>query len=166
MFLLMLASVTFALNSVSFFFLRLLPPSHSTLIMHTGHDQSNSQVLRRARSHDGRSPNHSAGGMATRGLRAWEPIEVFSGQDGYDGAAENVGADRHETSSLLSQSSDFSPEVYELAGTPSKEDQSGEVDIRGLALLANPQFWQLFFLFGLLTGIGLMNIKWDAYREL
>ena len=32
-------------------------------------------------------------------------------------------------------------------------------DIRGLALLRTRQFWQFFILFGLLSGIGLMNIK-------
>jgi hypothetical protein len=32
-------------------------------------------------------------------------------------------------------------------------------DIRGLALLSKPEFWQLFLIMALLSGIGLMTIK-------
>ena len=44
-----------------------------------------------------------------------------------------------------------------------KSDTTGHdshgLDIRGLALLPRVEFWQLFLLLGLLTGIGLMTIK-------
>ena len=40
------------------------------------------------------------------------------------------------------------------------EDRPKEIDIRGVALLKTRQFWQFFSLFGLLSGIGLMNIKY------
>lgn len=40
------------------------------------------------------------------------------------------------------------------------ENSSHYSDIRGLALIRRPEFWQLFLMMGLLSGIGLMTIKW------
>ncbi len=93
------------------------------------------------------------------GSASRKSIEAPSSPADYDGAVEEANVDTHETSSLLSKSSDSAPEEYGFDRTPSKDDQSDEVDIRGLALLREPEFWKLFFMFGLLTGIGLMNIK-------
>lgn len=149
MFLLMLAIVTFALNSVSFFFVRLLPP-HSTTSAQMGDGQSDSQVLRSSKSHDGYSQHAISGGKST---------EASSSRDEYGGPAEDLNVETHETSSLLSKSSDSSPEEYGFGRRTAKDFQSEEADIRGLALLARSEFWQLFLVFGLLTGIGLMNIK-------
>lgn len=42
----------------------------------------------------------------------------------------------------------------------SNENSSHYSDIRGLALIKRPEFWQLFLMMGLLSGIGLMTIKW------
>ena len=39
-------------------------------------------------------------------------------------------------------------------------DRSHRVDIRGLKLLRTAEFWQLFSIMGILTGIGLMTIKY------
>lgn len=40
------------------------------------------------------------------------------------------------------------------------ENSSHYSDIRGLALIRRLDFWQLFLMMGLLSGIGLMTIKW------
>jgi hypothetical protein len=40
-----------------------------------------------------------------------------------------------------------------------KTNRSHCLDITGLALLYKTQFWQLWILMGLLTGVGLMTIK-------
>jgi hypothetical protein len=158
-FLLMLAIVTCALNFVSFFFVRLLPPSRSTLPTTSRRDHLESQVLRRAKSHDGQGQNPTWGGEPNRGPSNRKSIDACPNQVAYDGAAEEANIDTHETSSLLSKSSDSGPEEYGFERRASKDDLTEKVDIRGLALLTKSKFWQLFLMFGLLTGIGLMNIK-------
>jgi hypothetical protein len=40
-----------------------------------------------------------------------------------------------------------------------EENGSHYPDIRGMALLSKPEFWQLFLMMALLSGIGLMTIK-------
>lgn len=47
----------------------------------------------------------------------------------------------------------------DLEGHHSHTDHSHRVDIRGLELFKHSQFYFLFSLMGLLTGIGLMTIK-------
>jgi hypothetical protein len=42
----------------------------------------------------------------------------------------------------------------------SVKDHAHRVDIRGLKMLPLVEFWQLFALMGILTGIGLMTIKY------
>lgn len=65
-----------------------------------------------------------------------------------------------ENSSLLSNSS---ADLEDLEGSrhshSDKTPESPHLDIRGWALLPIPEFWQLFCMLGLLTGIGLMTIK-------
>ena len=153
MFLLMLAVVTFSFNFLSFYFVRLLPPDSSTPSGLGRHGQSDCQVLRRARSHD----NHSQPPSAGRDFNEGSSIA-----DRYDGAAADSTADTHENTSLLSKSSGSGLEDYEYRLAMSDADPLMATDVRGLALLRKLEFWQLFLLFGLLSGIGLMNIKYDA----
>jgi hypothetical protein len=153
MFLLILAILSFALNAISFFFVRLLPPRKNDVHMKSG--LSDSQVLHRSKSYDTQDLPQARGQPEIPTPR--KSAEVSSSQGGYDGTSEEAGVDTRETSSLLSKSSDPGSEEYEFRRP--FEDQSEEVDIRGLALLRKSKFWQLFFIFALLTGIGLMNIK-------
>ncbi|KAI1386276.1 MFS general substrate transporter [Hypoxylon trugodes] len=68
------------------------------------------------------------------------------------------GAD--ETSSLLSQSTLSSSLPGEVLVQSSVDmDRSHRVDIRGFNLLKNIEFWQLFTIMGILSGIGLMTIN-------
>lgn len=74
-----------------------------------------------------------------------------------DKAPEVPNTDTDETSSLISSSSSAT-ELF-------KDDQntnhhSRHLDLRGLAILPTIEFWQLFSLLGILTGIGLMTIKY------
>lgn len=65
-----------------------------------------------------------------------------------------------ETSSLLSRSSSESRDLDIVKDTASdKIREPPHLDIRGFALLPHLEFWQLFAMLGLLTGIGLMTIK-------
>lgn len=61
-----------------------------------------------------------------------------------------------ETSSLLSVPGD----IVDVDDAASKKSaHSHYIDVTGLALLYKPDFWQLWVLLGLLTGVGLMTIK-------
>lgn len=93
------------------------------------HDQ---QVLRRTSSDD---PDriHQAPGTTTP-----------------DETAEDY-KDDSEDASLISQPS--------REPTASSHDEHPHLDVRGFALLPHAEFWQLFSMLGLLTGIGLMTIN-------
>ncbi|KAF2870681.1 major facilitator superfamily domain-containing protein [Massariosphaeria phaeospora] len=69
--------------------------------------------------------------------------------------AEQEG-DSDENSSLLSIPGDILPEDDAAS---SKSSHSRCLDITGLALLYKIEFWQLWILMGLLTGVGLMTIN-------
>lgn len=62
-----------------------------------------------------------------------------------------------ETSSLLSGPGDIVDDDDDAVSK--KSTHSHCIDITGLALLYKPEFWQLWVLMGLLTGVGLMTIK-------
>ncbi|KAI2619966.1 MFS general substrate transporter [Hypoxylon sp. NC1633] len=90
------------------------------------------------------------------------PSTPHLGEEGDDseGAAlgNRDGAD--ETSSLLSQSTLSSSLPGEVLVQSSVDmDRSHRVDIRGRDLLKSFEFWQLFTIMGILSGIGLMTIN-------
>jgi hypothetical protein len=62
-----------------------------------------------------------------------------------------------EESSLLSGPGDIIDDDDDAASK--KSAHSHRIDVTGLALLYKPEFWQLWVLMGLLTGVGLMTIK-------
>jgi hypothetical protein len=64
-----------------------------------------------------------------------------------------------ETSSLMSK--DSSSESCEVIADENSVDKEHphRLDLRGLQMLPKPEFWFLFSLMGILTGIGLMTIK-------
>jgi hypothetical protein len=65
--------------------------------------------------------------------------------------------DSDENSSLLSGPGDIvEPEEDARSQTTQR---SHWLDVTGLALLYRIEFWQLWILMGLLTGVGLMTIK-------
>ncbi|KAL8693734.1 MAG: hypothetical protein Q9218_001479 [Villophora microphyllina] len=87
---------------------------------------------------------------------------------GSDGKSETVETQEpsdnepDETSSLMSKSTSSSPGdvPYRHDGAKSTpENDSYHVDIRGLILLKQVEFYQLWFLLGILTGVGLMTIN-------
>jgi hypothetical protein len=79
--------------------------------------------------------------------------------------------DADETSSLVSKQTtsprdssdagDDHPENRSYRNDADEVEQNGShhPDIRGLALLSKPEFWQLFSIMALLSGVGLMTIK-------
>ena len=167
----MLAIGTFAMCFLSFFFLRVIPHPPAYSAIPTNDHERNSSPLKRTKSEDRK---YSAGRVPQE-PGTQEPVihpEPTSLHDNttkdsaiFDHGALASNQDTDETSSLISKSSSSSPGDIPF-GDDDAKSTSGHtnqnphrVDIRGIALLYKVQFWQLFLLLGLLTGIGLMTIK-------
>lgn len=186
-FLMLLAYGTFGLTFAGFFFLRVLPPHspyHAVPDAEPG--LVDSRELHRTTSEEGKA-RAGRGHPSEPGMSSNTPettnntnmtqdaseqeVEATSIRDdpnpkGSPGAVENEeaasgnrdGAD--ETSSLLSQSTLSSSLPGEVLVQSSVDmDRSHRVDIRGINLLKNLEFWQMFSIMGILSGIGLMTIK-------
>lgn len=78
-------------------------------------------------------------------------------------AEEELDGPSTEVSSLLS--SGPGDIIDDDTDAKSKKSTHSSTDITGLALLRKPEFWQLWVLIGLLSGVGLMTIKY-AYLYL
>ncbi|ESZ95718.1 hypothetical protein SBOR_3896 [Sclerotinia borealis F-4128] len=139
-FLLVLACGTSGTVFLGFFFLRVIPHAHYSAL--PGHNQSQSNRLHRTKSEESKR-------RAER-----DDLDPESGAM----VPENgVTSDTDETSSLMSKSTD--EESRENVDETDKKDHSRRVDIRGFQLFKTVEFWQLFALMGILTGIGLMTIN-------
>lgn len=160
-FLLLLALGTSLMILLSSFFIRIypIPGSYSSLPSH----EPEARPLRRTKSTESRVL-YDAPAEAGMQSSAFEPSTSgrarSQSRSSVLGLAQN--AETEETSSLVSK----------LASHPENELDEEEVltsgpefdtphpDVRGLALLPKVEFWQLFLIMGLLSGIGLMTIKY------
>lgn len=167
--LLLLASGTVLFPIVSFPFLRFYPQQlYERLSTQNPLERSNSQAMHRTSSADAgrRRLTDSIGAQSTT-----SPLFRSNSEDDLEGRLEDdrspsLSGKDHETSSLLSKSSASGPGVFsppEPADSPDTNNDSPHLDIRGFALLSHIQFWQLFLMMGLITGIGLMTIKLVAF---
>lgn len=167
-FLLLFGVGTFAMCFVGFFFLRVVPHSTSYFAISTVEDRRReSNPLTRSRSGNSkRSIGRLSQEPGRQPVMNHEntPFHADPPKDPVDGAGEPEvhAGDANETSSLLSKSSSETPGDIPYG----KNDDNGEinhnshhVDIRGLAMVPTIQFWQLFLLLGILTGVGLMTIN-------
>ncbi|KAJ9212871.1 hypothetical protein DTO166G4_5528 [Paecilomyces variotii] len=159
-FLLLLALGTSLMILLSSFFIRIypIPGSYSSLPSH----EPEARPLRRTKSTESRVL-YDAPAEAGMQSSAFEPSTSgrarSQSRSSVLGLAQN--AETEETSSLVSK----------LASHPENELDEEEVltsgpefdtphpDVRGLALLPKVEFWQLFLIMGLLSGIGLMTIN-------
>ncbi|KAG9249330.1 major facilitator superfamily domain-containing protein [Calycina marina] len=155
-FLLLLSCGTSGLIFVSFFFLRVIPHASDYSAV-SGSDSSNR--LHRTKSEDSRHRVHQAllpepGRSDTPG-----PTQTDEGTPPkYQGVnVEAMEGRSSESSSLLSSSASSIP--GDLPVGPIIKDHAHCVDIRGWKILPLVEFWQLFFLLGILTGAGLMTIN-------
>ena len=162
--LLLLALGTVLFPVVSFPFLGVHPqPLYDRLNSNDPHERS--QPLHRTSSADSRNRYASADGMCAQPTTS-TPFLSDSEDDVKDQPEHDMPTmpfrGSHEASSLISKPStsvsrNHSPQrSIELRGT---DPDKPHVDIRGFALLPHVEFWQLFLMMGLLTGIGLMTIK-------
>jgi hypothetical protein len=163
--LLLLAAGTVLLPVISFPFLNVYhQPLYDRLSSGDAHGRSESQPLRRTSSADSRNRHNSDGTGAQSTTSV--PFLSDSGED-LNGQAEDdklhlSQRESHEGSSLISKSSashsgHHSPQ--KSIDLPDTDYEVPHLDIRGFALLPHAEFWQLFLMLGLMTGIGLMTIK-------
>lgn len=167
----MLAIGTFVMCFVSFFFLRVVPHPPAYSAVPTTGDGRDSSPLKRTKSED---QKHSRGRLPQE-PGTQEPVvhhestpfheDPIKDSATFDEEALASNKDTDETSSLISKSSSSSPGDIPF-GDDAAKSTSGHtnhnphrLDIRGVTLLSKVEFWQLFSLLGLLTGIGLMTIK-------
>ncbi|PSS25811.1 hypothetical protein M430DRAFT_64323 [Amorphotheca resinae ATCC 22711] len=156
-FLMLLAYGTFGLVFVPFFFLRVLPHPHYAAVPTTEAGMTDSQQLYRTRSEESK---YRAARVLVEEPGRSTFVVPYSGQEdnlSQDTAAEAPGGVMSETSSLLSRSTSSSP--GDIPEENHVKDHAHRVDIRGLKMLPMVEFWLLFVLMGILTGIGLMTIN-------
>ncbi|EMR82056.1 putative major facilitator superfamily transporter protein [Botrytis cinerea BcDW1] len=159
-FLLVLACGTSGTVFLGFFFLRVIPHTHYSAL--PGHNRSDSNRLHRTKSEDSRraerdvvegEPGMLSPSVASSGKHHILNHHVIEAEVPENG----VTSDTDETSSLMSKSTD--EESRKNVDETDKKDHAHRVDIRGLQLFKTVEFWQLFALMGILTGIGLMTIN-------
>ncbi|APA13725.1 hypothetical protein SS1G_07585 [Sclerotinia sclerotiorum 1980 UF-70] len=139
-FLLVLACGTSGTVFLGFFFLRVIPHAHYSAL--PGHNRSDSNRLHRTKSEENKRR---------------EDRDALEGEPGAEVPENGVMSEIDETSSLMSKSTD--EESSETVAKTDKKDHAHRVDIRGFQLFKTIEFWQLFALMGILTGIGLMTIN-------
>ncbi|CAD6452806.1 b26bfee3-410b-445f-b400-e7f381c97392 [Sclerotinia trifoliorum] len=139
-FLLVLACGTSGTVFLGFFFLRVIPHAHYSAL--PGHNRSDSNRLHRTKSEENKRR---------------EDRDTLEGEPGAEVPENGVMSEIDETSSLMSKSTD--EESRETVAETDKKDHAHRVDIRGFQLFKTIEFWQLFALMGILTGIGLMTIN-------
>lgn len=156
-FLMLLACGTFGIVFVGFFFLRVLPHAHYSAIP-TGPASSK---LHRTKSEEAKHRADQAliepGRSSFVAAHLHEPHVLNHNDIGVE-APEGSMSETDETSSLMSKSTTTSSPGDEIEENVVK-DHAHRVDIRGFNMLPHAEFWQLFILMGILTGVGLMTIK-------
>ena len=167
-FLVLLAAGTSASCLVGFFFLQIVPHSQIySAIPDNERRQSYQNGARRSMPGDGKNSSERSSQEPGR-----QPVlhhqnsslsaETPKDSNSHPEAPEVHRKDTEETSSLLSVSASSAPEDVPSTNhrvESIKTHHSHQVDIRGVALLPKVEFWQLFLILGLLSGVGLMTIK-------
>ena len=153
---------------LSQFALRIVPnyPKYSTLPTHEEDRRSPPNPLLRTKSGDSKlsprriSPEPGTQSMSKQSVKSWQDAELKNSSLRVE-VPDGPNEDADESSSLMSKpsSSASGENLEDLAKNDASSNDPHRLDIRGLALLPRVEFWQLFLLLGLLTGIGLMSIK-------
>ncbi|OJJ59039.1 hypothetical protein ASPSYDRAFT_1177352 [Aspergillus sydowii CBS 593.65] len=170
-FLLLLSLGTSIMNLVSFPFMRLLAPSPSTgPYSPVSHRSVESRPLRRPKPTE---PHPSIGdssdaGMHSTTIFSQSAVHSRSHSTASKAQAQGNDADIDELSSLVSKTPSRTSQDYFHEREPEEDDDGlsdvapkpHQPDVRGLAMLNKVEFWQLFLTMALLSGIGLMTIKY------
>ena len=97
----------------------------------------------------------------TRSHKSKTCVALYQKSNGTSENVEAVGTSNggiDETSSLISSNPGDVPYQNHHSKVDANHD-SPHVDIRGFALLKHTEFYQLWLMLGILTGVGLMTIK-------
>ncbi|KAI4139705.1 MAG: hypothetical protein L6R39_006159 [Caloplaca ligustica] len=160
-FLLVLSIGCLGMCYLSVAFLRVVPSAQAYTSVSANEERRSSNPLRVTRSKEGRHSADHPGqepGTQTRDPHASTALLHKSGGTSEDAETlEASGVDPDETSSLISSSPGDVP--YEGSTKTATHHGSPHIDVRGFALLKHTEFYQLWLLLGILTGIGLMTIK-------
>lgn len=154
---------------ISMFFLRVIPhiSSYSKVPNHERRDRSDSNQLYRTKSGESRCSGEylseergRPSAVANTPEADTQHNEIRKARAVPHESPKVSGTDTDETCSLISKSSaeDLGDSSHGAESVTAPD--SHHLDIRGLALLPKVEFWQLFAMLGLLTGIGLMTIKY------
>ncbi|KAI9651184.1 hypothetical protein NHQ30_001221 [Ciborinia camelliae] len=154
-FLLVLACGTSGTVFLGFFFLRVIPHAHYSAL--PGHNRSDSARLHRTKSEERDALEPEIGTFFSSVASSGKHRILNHHVIGAEVPENGVILDTDETSSLMSKSTD--EESRENVDETDKKDHARRVDIRGFQLFKTVEFWQLFALMGILTGIGLMTIN-------
>ncbi|GAP93269.2 putative major facilitator superfamily transporter [Rosellinia necatrix] len=183
-FLLVLSIGTFGMVFTGFFFLRVLPHASTYRAVPADSGGAESQEFRRSTSsHSKLSRNSLEPGTLPENATATTLIAAHHGHisdleqpaddespdlDSNESAVGNHATllagtstdEVDENQSLLSQTTATSSLSGEVLVQSSVDiDRSRRVDLRGWNLLMSLEFWQMFVIMGILSGIGLMTIN-------
>ena len=161
-FLLMLAVGTLCLNVASFFFMRLIPTPHSYSALPSIEEarpgltraDSSPMLPTKSRTPDNYSPTKTGKSLHSRSLQPF-----IGGSAAETTTTAKSGDDEDETSSLMLPPSTCSDGFADHELSKDAHNSPPHVEITGLKLLPTAEFWQLFSMLGLLSGVGLMTIK-------
>ena len=167
-FLLFLAIGTFGMVFVSAFFLRVVHHSADYASLPTQEDPLPSQSSNGLTSEPVKGRLHNNGDEAERDKPSAELRRGFQLQD--SSGTRVRSATRARSESLVTNQDDHAGMARSefLSGDAPDDHRADDgddrqpphLDIRGLALVRRLEFWRQFTLLGLLTGIGLMTIKY------
>ncbi|OAX82082.1 hypothetical protein ACJ72_03568 [Emergomyces africanus] len=158
-FLLLLAIGTPSILLVCSFFVRLIPRSSPYSSLASEPNQlSNSSQLHRTKSRDSHHRNSSEIGTPHDPSNLPTSQDATSGSAGYSECAAPT-LDPDETSSLLASPRSSKDSFYDEDSSINPRRDSRYADVRGWSMVPTVEFWQLFILLGLFTGIGLMTIN-------
>ncbi|KAG5928461.1 hypothetical protein E4U42_000594 [Claviceps africana] len=161
-FLKLLSCGTFGLIFAGFFFLRVYPqPGYHAVTNPGSRLPSFSNQSRTSQDYSQSPHHHPAAEPGTSSITAsvatpTMPSVIHSEPTPGDTPISNEVAD--EDSSLLSPT--LSENTANVEASNVDTDRTRHVDIRGLKLLRNQSFWLLFTIMAILSGVGLMTIKY------
>ncbi|KAE8355276.1 MFS transporter [Aspergillus coremiiformis] len=168
-FLLLLALGTSIFNLISIPLLRLMPPTEMYIPLSRNQSPGvDSNRLRRTKSTDLRyvpEESDEAGTQSSTTFETHSPMHVRSPSvTSNNSHPPSHNPDLDETSSLVSKSASRHSREVDHDGEDDDAISDAGVgsphpDIRGLAMLSKVEFWQLFLMMALLSGIGLMTIN-------
>ena len=156
---------------IGFFFLRVVPHStaYSALPVDEERERSRSNPMMRTRSEETkcstRRMSQEPGTQPTVRENSLSHENASRDPVINHEASEAPETDTDETSSLISGSS-IPGDVLSQGEGKSSGCDSHRVDIKGFRMLPTLDFWKLFSLLGILTGVGLMTIKYAKFKSL